>query len=696
MVSVIIPVYNGASTIVLSIESVLNQSFSDFELLIGNDGSTDDTLSVVEGICDPRIRTIDLPHDFISTLNHLIDQSKGKYIARLDADDMMLPDRLKIQVEYMESHPEIAVLGGLTENINHSDWFKAGGEIRLADLCESNRLIHPSVIIRRDALIESGLRYEQDYKYAEDFRLWSLMARKGYRLMNLPVPLIRYGLSETQVSRVHHSEMMRLTAQICRENRTEAINKANSGYNDPEVSDNRRDLTVVVTFLNEGQEAVNTLKNIREMFGSEVDIFAVNDGSCDGFNYMDAISSLDNIYYFLNRERKGVAGARDEAISHIRTPYFLLLDGHMRAFNKSTGKTLVSMLRENDRRILCCQTAPLIADSNGELVVSPSYDLTFGAYTPTENYTIFPDIDWIKEELSPDRPIEPIPLILGAAYAASKRYWEYLGGLNGLRCWGCDETYISYKAWLEGGECVLLKNHTIGHLYRPSTPYLTSNIDLIYNKLLISELLFTDRLLNKSHASAMAYDFNLYRESMARLKSENRLIGYLKNHIKSISTRTFNDIKQKHKSILNNRIVPSREKMGHELQAPTSPLIDGWLICLNAYKGENIETLTAKLTETDILASQIDLTEMDLKRFTDGAGILLAYLTARLQTDVAEVDQDSPIMNPAYFTKAREIASRILVTAGCDEKSYFHAREFIFAINCSNTYEWEPELCDVI
>ena len=101
-VSVLMPVFNGEKWIAEAIDSVLNQSYTDFELLILNDGSTDSTEQVILSYKDKRIKYVKRNHDFISALNDGLRMAQGKYIARMDADDVMHPDRLKIQVSLNE------------------------------------------------------------------------------------------------------------------------------------------------------------------------------------------------------------------------------------------------------------------------------------------------------------------------------------------------------------------------------------------------------------------------------------------------------------------------------------------------------------------------------------------------------------------------------------------------------------------
>ena len=113
LVTVLMPVYNAEKYVKQAIQSILDQTYKSFELLIINDGSVDGSAHIIKSFQDPRIRFIENEKNLglIATLNKGFDLSKGKYVARMDADDVAMPKRLKSQVAYMESHPEIGVYG---------------------------------------------------------------------------------------------------------------------------------------------------------------------------------------------------------------------------------------------------------------------------------------------------------------------------------------------------------------------------------------------------------------------------------------------------------------------------------------------------------------------------------------------------------------------------------------------------------
>ena len=110
-VTVLMPVYNADKYLREAIDSVLSQTFDDFEFIILDDGSTDSSCDIVREYGDDRIRYEIFPHDYLTTLNNGIDLSRGKYIARMDADDIMMPNRLQVQFDFMEKHTTIVASG---------------------------------------------------------------------------------------------------------------------------------------------------------------------------------------------------------------------------------------------------------------------------------------------------------------------------------------------------------------------------------------------------------------------------------------------------------------------------------------------------------------------------------------------------------------------------------------------------------
>ena len=200
--SVVMPVYNGADTVLDAIDSVLHQTMPYFEFIIVNDGSEDNTLALLreKAALDDRIRVIHQPHTgIVGALNHGIREARTDIIARIDADDEMLPTRLEKQLAYMLEHPDV---GFCATNIIHR--LPDGTILRVSEMPLShegiveglktrNVIAHPSVLFRKKLWQAAG-GYKGDGR-CEDYILWTDAAVMGIRFAAIEEPLTIYGLS---------------------------------------------------------------------------------------------------------------------------------------------------------------------------------------------------------------------------------------------------------------------------------------------------------------------------------------------------------------------------------------------------------------------------------------------------------------------------------------------------------------------
>lgn len=207
IVSVVMPVYNGEKYLREAIDSILGQTLGDFEFIIVNDGSTDATKDIILSYDDPRIVYLENEKNsgICVTLNKGLDAARGRYIARMDSDDISLPERFAYQVAYMDSHPEVGVLGTDVEVFGDGIEPYVFTQSYMSDMCSAGLLFnscfaHPTVFIRSELLRLNNLCYEDEYRGLEDLRLWWSIAKIS-KLANLPVPLLRYrkhGAQETK------------------------------------------------------------------------------------------------------------------------------------------------------------------------------------------------------------------------------------------------------------------------------------------------------------------------------------------------------------------------------------------------------------------------------------------------------------------------------------------------------------------
>ncbi|MDZ7719657.1 MAG: glycosyltransferase family 2 protein [Balneolaceae bacterium] len=204
-VSILMSTYSAESYIGKAIESILNQTYQDFEFLIIDDGSTDSTSEIIEFYRSKDDRIIFMKNQqnrgLSFSLNKGLEVAKGKYIARMDADDVSLPNRLETQVSFMDTHKDVAVSSAWMKTLgkkNETIWKSPEThEEILARLFCNNCIWHPVSIIRKDVLDELGLRYNENYTKGQDYRLWVDIA-KHQKLANIPKILHWYRIHEDQ------------------------------------------------------------------------------------------------------------------------------------------------------------------------------------------------------------------------------------------------------------------------------------------------------------------------------------------------------------------------------------------------------------------------------------------------------------------------------------------------------------------
>ena len=201
-VSVLMPAYNAGSTIAASVESILRQSRADFELVVVDDGSTDNTQDVLSGFQDPRLRRVRHEQNLglPVALNRGLETCLGTYIARMDADDVCSRDRLEKQVGLMERDGSLVVVGSwarVTDGKGTLWKMPTGSDEAQAEVAFRSPFIHPSVVIRSGALGSHGLRYDETLTHAaEDWDLWRRLRQVG-GFANVAEPLVTYTVSMT-------------------------------------------------------------------------------------------------------------------------------------------------------------------------------------------------------------------------------------------------------------------------------------------------------------------------------------------------------------------------------------------------------------------------------------------------------------------------------------------------------------------
>lgn len=214
-ISVLLPAYNAERYILQSVQSVLGQTFEDFELVVVDDCSTDGTSALLASVTDPRLRVIRNPVNLgvVGTLNRAMSAARGRLIARTDADDYCLPTRFARQKAFLDQHPDVLLVGARMFNLEDG---KVTQNPRVANTDPqvlrwqqhiTNRVGHPSMMFRAEVVGQLGTYLREELKYAEDFDFTHRVLRIG-NIAVLPDPLMIYRLHGTNLTRRHRAEMI--------------------------------------------------------------------------------------------------------------------------------------------------------------------------------------------------------------------------------------------------------------------------------------------------------------------------------------------------------------------------------------------------------------------------------------------------------------------------------------------------------
>ncbi|MBR1799414.1 MAG: glycosyltransferase family 2 protein [Bacteroidales bacterium] len=217
-VTIVLPVYNGEAFLRQAIDSILAQTFTDYELWVVNDGSTDGSMAIVEGYADSRIVRKDNPSNLglVATLNNTFAQITTPFIARMDADDIWHPRKLELQMAHLRQHPSVGICGTSIHKFGDIDQtmiFPKESNALKVGLLFYCMMSHPSVVFRRESILKHNLTYNPDFFPAEDYKLW-IDALKVTDIHNLQTPLVEYRQHENQICRKKHHKQLDLESKL--------------------------------------------------------------------------------------------------------------------------------------------------------------------------------------------------------------------------------------------------------------------------------------------------------------------------------------------------------------------------------------------------------------------------------------------------------------------------------------------------
>lgn len=220
--SVLLPVYNAADYLKQAVDSLLAQTFTDFEIIAIDDGSTDDSLKVLKSYDDPRLKITSRQNKrLIATLNEALGLARGEYVARMDADDESLPRRFERQVEFLNSHPNVVLVGSDFDVIDEQNRLIEVQSVMTADadirreLFVKNAFGHGTIMARRAAIEKAG-GFRADYLHVEDYDLWRRMLELG-GAANLPESLYRWRVNTAGVSLSHNADQTDRTLDLMKQ-----------------------------------------------------------------------------------------------------------------------------------------------------------------------------------------------------------------------------------------------------------------------------------------------------------------------------------------------------------------------------------------------------------------------------------------------------------------------------------------------
>lgn len=226
-VTFLLAVRNSAATVGQTLASILGQTFSDYELLIIDDASTDGTADLLERLASSfggrmHVRRNDHHLELTASLARGMCEARGAYVARIDADDVCLPCRTARQVAFLDDHPDVAVVGSFIETFANPEMpgtvvkYPADRDAVAAAFLFRNPLAHPAVMIRRDSLRRLGLNYDPAYRRGQDYELWFRCLQARLPLANIPEVLTRYRVHPDQATRREEAGVRATSATVRR------------------------------------------------------------------------------------------------------------------------------------------------------------------------------------------------------------------------------------------------------------------------------------------------------------------------------------------------------------------------------------------------------------------------------------------------------------------------------------------------
>ncbi|KZN50033.1 glycosyltransferase family 2 protein [Pseudoalteromonas luteoviolacea] len=294
-------------------------------------------------------------------------------------------------------------------------------------------------------------------------------------------------------------------------------------------------ISVIIPFLNEGDNVKKTLESIKATITNDIEIILINDASDDGYDYEKHAKTFE-AEYIRNSFRIGVAACRELGIKIASYDSIVLLDAHMQFYDLGWDRQVAQLIQSEPRTIFCSKSLHLNTDWE-KVEATP---LGCGVYIPVKEPKDFQHINWLLEPTSD----LTIPCIYGAFYCFCRTFYEEIGGLVGLLEWGGDEQFLSAKAFMAGGRCALIPDLAVGHVYRESCPYEFTPALNLYNQLYIAAVL-QPKAQAQQHIDAILAGSVLEAGTDCVMQMLSQSASEIAQHrayyLKHLSTRSFAD-----------------------------------------------------------------------------------------------------------------------------------------------------------
>ena len=329
-VTVLMSVYNGEKYLQEAIDSILNQTFTDFEFLIVNDGSIDRTAEILQSYRDTRIKIIDNEKNIglTKSLNKGLRMARGEYIARMDADDVSMLERLEKEVNFLETHQDYAVVGTFLKVLNEDS--KVVGTIekpidddQIKEFLKKDSCIgHGSAMIRKEYLLNVG-PYNESIEKAQDYDLWLRISEK-YKIANIPQCLYMWRNHKENIS-VKYSNEQKHFVEMAKAKANERKEKKSAQYSNK--PSNKPKFSVLMANYNHGKYIAEAIQSILDQTFKDWELVIVDDCSTD--NSLEIIKPYlkdGRIRLLKNKVNMGYIGTLKRLIYESRAEILGILD----------------------------------------------------------------------------------------------------------------------------------------------------------------------------------------------------------------------------------------------------------------------------------------------------------------------------------------------------------------------------------